>query len=69
MTQQTNIPFVDLQAQYRSIASDVTDAMMRVVERGDYILGDDVRLFEEEFAQYIGTSEAIACLLYTSRCV
>jgi dTDP-4-amino-4,6-dideoxygalactose transaminase len=60
MTQQTNIPFVDLQAQYRSIASDVTDAMMRVVERGDYILGDDVRLFEEEFAQYIGTSEAIA---------
>jgi dTDP-4-amino-4,6-dideoxygalactose transaminase len=60
MTQQTNIPFVDLQAQYRSIASDVTDAMMRVVERGDYILGDDVRLFEEEFSQYIGTSEAIA---------
>jgi len=60
MTQQTNIPFVDLQAQYRSIASDVIDAMMRVVERGDYILGDDVRLFEEEFAQYIGTSEAVA---------
>jgi dTDP-4-amino-4,6-dideoxygalactose transaminase len=34
--------------------------MMRVVERGDYILGDDVRLFEEEFAKYIGTSEAIS---------
>ncbi|MGC1684279.1 MAG: DegT/DnrJ/EryC1/StrS family aminotransferase [Candidatus Acidiferrales bacterium] len=60
MTQQINIPFVDLQAQYRSIASDVTDAMMLVVERGDYILGDDVRLFEEEFAKYVGTSEAIA---------
>ncbi len=60
MTQQIKIPFVDLQAQYRSIASEVTDAITRVVERGDYILGDDVRLFEEEFAKYIGTSEAIA---------
>jgi dTDP-4-amino-4,6-dideoxygalactose transaminase len=60
MTQQIKIPFVDLHAQYKSIASDVTAAMMRVVERGDYILGDDVRLFEEEFAKYIGTSEAIS---------
>jgi dTDP-4-amino-4,6-dideoxygalactose transaminase len=60
MIQQVKIPFVDLHAQYRSIASDVTGAMMRVVERGDYILGDDVRLFEQDFAKYIGTSEAIA---------
>ncbi len=60
MTQQIKISFVDLHAQYKSIASDVTAAMMRVVERGDYILGDDVRLFEEEFAKYIGTSEAIS---------
>ena len=60
MTLQTTIPFVDLHAQYRSIASEVTEAMMRVVERGDYILGNDVRFFEEEFAKYIGTREAIA---------
>jgi dTDP-4-amino-4,6-dideoxygalactose transaminase len=60
MSPQIKIPFVDLHAQYTSIASDVTAAMMRVVERGDYILGDDVRLFEEEFAKYIGTSEAIS---------
>jgi dTDP-4-amino-4,6-dideoxygalactose transaminase len=60
MTEQIKVPFVDLQAQYRSIVSEVTDAMMRAVERGDYILGDDVRLFEEEFAKYIGTSDAVA---------
>jgi dTDP-4-amino-4,6-dideoxygalactose transaminase len=60
MTQLTKVPFVDLQAQYRSIAAEVTSAMMRVVERGDYILGEDVRLFEEEFARYIGTGQAIA---------
>ena len=60
MTEQTKVPFVDLQAQYRSIASEVTDAMMRAVEHGNYILGDDVRLFEEDFAKYIGTSDAVA---------
>jgi dTDP-4-amino-4,6-dideoxygalactose transaminase len=60
MTQQIKIPFVDLHAQYKSIASNVAAAMMRVVERGDYILGNDVHLFEEEFAKYIGTSEAIS---------
>jgi dTDP-4-amino-4,6-dideoxygalactose transaminase len=59
MTEQTKVPFVDLQAQYRSIASEVTGAMMRAVERGDYILGDDVRLFEEDFAKYVGTSDAV----------
>ena len=60
MTQAMKVPFVDLHAQYRTIAHEVTTAMMRAVERGDYILGDDVRLFEEEFAKYIGTTEAVA---------
>jgi dTDP-4-amino-4,6-dideoxygalactose transaminase len=59
MTQQMKVPFVDLHAQYLSIAPEVTNAMTQVVERGDYILGDDGRSFEEEFARYIGTSEAI----------
>jgi dTDP-4-amino-4,6-dideoxygalactose transaminase len=59
MTQTMKVPFVDLRAQYDSIAGEVGAAMKQVVERGDYILGDDVRLFEEEFAKYIGVAEAI----------
>jgi hypothetical protein len=31
MSQQIKIPFVDLHAQYKSIASEVTAAMMRVL--------------------------------------
>ncbi len=52
-------PFVDLQAQYRSIASDISAAIQGAVERGDYILGEEVRLFEEDFARFIGTTHAI----------
>ncbi len=59
MTQTMKVPFVDLRAQYDSIAGEVNAAMKHAIERGDFILGDDVRLFEEEFAKYIGTSEAM----------
>jgi dTDP-4-amino-4,6-dideoxygalactose transaminase len=48
------IPFVDLQAQYKSIAGEVGAAIQGVLDRGDFILGEQVRLFEEEFAAYIG---------------
>ncbi len=53
------IPFVDLQAQYKSIASEVNAAIQGVLDRGDYVLGDQVRLFEEEFAAYIGVPHAV----------
>jgi dTDP-4-amino-4,6-dideoxygalactose transaminase len=53
------IPFVDLQAQYRSIAGEIDAAIHQVMERGDFILGEQVRLFEEDFARFIGTTNAI----------
>ncbi|HXW17831.1 MAG TPA: aminotransferase class I/II-fold pyridoxal phosphate-dependent enzyme, partial [Candidatus Acidoferrales bacterium] len=59
MTQTMKVPFVDLRAQYDSIAGEINVAMKHVIERGDYILGEDVRLFEDEFAKYIGVAEAI----------
>jgi len=59
VTANTQIPLVDLQAQYRTIADDVNSAIRNVVERADYILGDDVRLFEQEFARFIGVAHAV----------
>ena len=53
------IPFVDLKAQYKSIAGEVDAAMHAVVERGDFILGKDVELFEQEFAAYCGAGYAV----------
>jgi dTDP-4-amino-4,6-dideoxygalactose transaminase len=53
------VPFVDLQAQYNSIASEINPAIQRTIERGDFILGEELKLFEEEFARFIGVSNAI----------
>jgi dTDP-4-amino-4,6-dideoxygalactose transaminase len=53
------IPFVDLAAQYRSIRGEVDAAMAAVLARGDFILGQDVRLFEQEFAAYCGTTHCL----------
>jgi dTDP-4-amino-4,6-dideoxygalactose transaminase len=53
------IPFVDLATQYRSIKSEADAAVLRVFERGDFILGQDVTAFEQEFAAYC---EASHCL-------
>lgn len=57
--QAAPVPFVDLAAQYASISEEVGLAISRVLSKGDFILGKDVELFEEEFASYCGVSEGI----------
>jgi dTDP-4-amino-4,6-dideoxygalactose transaminase len=54
-----NIPFVDLKAQYRTIERDVNAAVLNVMERADFILGQEVSKFEEEFADYCQTAYAV----------
>lgn len=54
-----SIPFVDLRTQYQSIKSEVDEAVLAVFGRGDFILGQDVRLLEEEFATFCGVKHAI----------
>ena len=54
------IPFLDLQAQYRGIQEEIAAAIGRVLESGQYILGDEVAAFEREFAAYSGARWGIA---------
>src|SRR3990167_9522527 len=46
-------------AQYLSYKGEIDDAIVRVIEKGRYILGDEVAAFEEEFANYIGVKNGI----------
>lgn len=46
-------------AQYLTYKDEIDAAMMRVLERGRYVLGEEVRLFEEEFAAFCGVSHGI----------
>ena len=54
------IPFVDLHAQYRSIKTEIDAAIARVLETGQFVLGDEVAAFEREFADYCGAAHGVA---------
>jgi dTDP-4-amino-4,6-dideoxygalactose transaminase len=53
------IQFVDLVAQYQQLKPEIDAAMASVCGRGDFILGDDVKLFEQEFAAFCGAPHCI----------
>jgi len=53
------IPLVDLKAQYGSIRDEIDDAVHRVVQSGQFILGPEVKAFEEEMAAYCSTKYAV----------
>jgi dTDP-4-amino-4,6-dideoxygalactose transaminase len=53
------IPLVDLKAQRQAISEEIEAAIARVVERCDFILGEEVSRFESEFAEYCGVPYAI----------
>lgn len=53
------IPFVDLKAQYAALGPEIDQAMNRVMDRMDFILGQDVDLFEQEFATYCDADFAV----------
>ena len=55
------IPLVDLNAQYQSLKDELRAAAINVMDRGDFILGEDVNLFEEQFAKYLSVKHAIGC--------
>ncbi|MDB9313058.1 DegT/DnrJ/EryC1/StrS family aminotransferase [Spirulina sp. CS-785/01] len=55
----TNIPFVDLSLQHEPLLDEIKQSLLDVVARGDFILGQDVRDFEQQFAQLTGVQYGI----------
>ena len=53
------IKFADLQSEYKEIATEVHQAVDRVLESGWFILGKELTNFEQQFAEHIGTKHAI----------
>ncbi len=55
------IRFLDLHAVNERFRDDINDAIKRVIDSGRYLLGSEVKHFEEEFAKYCGTKHCIGC--------
>jgi dTDP-4-amino-4,6-dideoxygalactose transaminase len=49
----------DLTPQYLEMKSEIDEAMQRVLHSGRYVLADEGRAFEEEFARYLGVKHAV----------
>lgn len=53
------ISLVDLKAQYRQIKREVDTAIKSVIVKTDFILGEEVEKFENEFASFCGVKYGI----------
>ena len=53
------IPFLDLKSINAVHRAEILDAVAKVVDSGRYILGEEVRGFEREFAGYCGVKHAV----------
>jgi dTDP-4-amino-4,6-dideoxygalactose transaminase len=49
------INFVDIQKQYKVYEKEIDTAIKKVLDKGDFILGEEVSLFEKEFAKFCET--------------
>jgi dTDP-4-amino-4,6-dideoxygalactose transaminase len=53
------IPLVDVRLQHAEIADEVAAGWADVVERGAFVLGEEVERFEEAFAQFQGVRHCV----------
>lgn len=60
-TEPPAIPFIDLAAQRRRLGTAIDDAVLKVMNHCQFILGPEVRTFEAELAAFAGTKHAVTC--------
>lgn len=56
----TNIPLVDLRIQAQRLRQEILPALERAYLRADYVLGEEVEVFEKNFATFCGASGCIS---------
>lgn len=55
------IKFLDLHKVNESYSKEIDEALRRVKDSGWYLLGNENKAFENEYAQFIGTRYAVGC--------
>ncbi len=56
-----DIRMVDLSGQYQRIKKEVDSAIQEVIDETAFIKGRQVKLFQDELAEYLGSGHVIAC--------
>lgn len=55
------IPFIDLKSQYNAYKDEIDEAIQRVLNSAQFIMGKEVDILEEQLAEFIGSKHAITC--------
>ena len=53
------VPQLDLVVQYKSIKNEIDTAILDVLEKGHFIMGENVKKIEESIASFVGVKHAI----------
>jgi dTDP-4-amino-4,6-dideoxygalactose transaminase len=61
MSSTPGVPLCDIQAQYRELEPQIQEALTRVLQSGQVILGPEVAALEREIADYCGAGYAVGC--------
>ena len=56
-----NVPLIDLNRAYDPISDEVESAMKEVCRTQQFVLGPDVKEFEERFADYVDCAHGVGC--------
>jgi dTDP-4-amino-4,6-dideoxygalactose transaminase len=59
MNPREGVPFLDVKAVNERYTASIQDAFSRVLSSGWFILGEEVKAFEAEFAAYCGTRHCL----------
>jgi dTDP-4-amino-4,6-dideoxygalactose transaminase len=55
------IPFIDLGAQRHRLGSRIDDAVLRVLDHGNYIMGPEIGALEAALSDFCGAGRSISC--------
>ena len=55
------IPYLRLDIMHNELKKELTDKFELVLERNNYIMGEELEQFEKEFAEFCGVKHAIGC--------
>jgi dTDP-4-amino-4,6-dideoxygalactose transaminase len=53
------VPFLDVAAGYRELKLKIDNAVSNLLNKGHFILGDELNSFEDEFAEYLGVRHCV----------
>ena len=54
-----NVPLLDLKPQTKEFRQEIIDAVTRVIDSTQYILGPEVAALEDSVAEYCGVAHAV----------